>query len=459
MKKFDLVVIGAGSGLNVASKASAKGWKVAVIEEGPMGGTCLNRGCIPSKILIHNADIIETIQSAKKFGISAKLTGIDFKKIVSYSNNIVDKEAKEIEQGIRETENMELFKQRAEFVGNRTLKVGKETVFGEHVVIAAGTRPAVPPIQGIEKTGYITSDEALRLKKLPKSMIVVGGGYIAAELAHFFGALGTKITIVQRNKRLVPDEDEEIAGHFTKIFSKKYKVFLEHTANSAKKKGKRFVLQISKKDGTGKKTVSAEQLLIATGRIPNTDLLKVEKAGVQANKSGFVKVNEFLETSAKNVWAFGDIAGIFLFKHSANWEAQYVFHNLFHPEQKKQVDYTAMPHAVFSSPQVAGVGATEQELKEKGVAYAVGKLPFSKTGMGQALKDTEGFAKVLVSKETGKILGFHIIGHDAANMLHEVLVAMKAGNASIDAITKTVHIHPALSEVVQRVFYKIDWKN
>ena len=457
MQKFDLVVVGAGSGLNVVAEAASRNLRVALVEEGPMGGTCLNRGCIPSKMLVHHADIAETIANAKKFGFTAKIAGIDFRKIVKEVSSVVDSEAREIEEGVREDENTVLFKQRAEFVGDRILKVGKEKIFGEKVVIAAGTRPSIPPIDGLQGTGFLTSDEALRLEKQPKSMIIVGGGYIAAELAHFFGALGTKVTIVQRNRLLVPDEDEEIAAAFTKIFAKKHKVFLEHVVSRVKKRGKGFVATIEKKGGSGKKTIEAGQLLIATGRVPNTDTLKVESTGVETTKAGFVRVNEFLETTAKNVWALGDVAGIFLFKHSANLEASYVIYNMFNPDAKKAVDYTAMPHAVFSAPQIAGVGATEQELKAKGVDYAVGKHYFIKTGMGRALKDDTGFVKLLADKQTGKILGCHIMGTDASTLIHEVIVAMKAAGARISAITDSVHIHPALSEVVQRAFSRIEW--
>ena len=453
MQTFDLIVIGAGSGLNVSSAAAEREMKVAVVERGPMGGTCLNRGCIPSKIIIHSADVAETIKNSHLFGIKSRISSIDFAKITGRASDIIDKDAKEIEEGIREDKNTILFNTEAKFVAERTLKVGKETIKGNKVIIAAGTRPSVPNIDGLKDVDFITSDEALRLKKQQKVMTILGGGYIAAELAHFYGALGTKINIIQRRDVLVPNEDEEIAKKFTEIFRKKYNVLLGFDAVKVSKNGKNFVVVAKSKNST-KKLVS-DQLLVATGRVPNTDLLDVAKTNVAVDNNGFIKTNDYLETTAKNVWALGDIAGKFLFKHSANLEAEYVYYNAI-LGKKLKIDYTAMPHAIFSSPQVAGVGLREQDLKKKKTKYAVGEYSYIKSGMGTALQDNEGFVKIFADKKTRKILGCHILGTDASTLIHEVIIAMKAG-LKVDAISEAVHVHPALSEVVQRAVNSIEW--
>jgi len=457
MQTFDLIVIGAGSGLNISSAAAERGMKVAVVEKGPMGGTCLNRGCIPSKIMIHSADVAETIKKSNLFGIKSKISSIDFRKITSRASNLVDKEAKEIEEAIIEDKNTTLFKTGAKFVSYKTLKAGKEIIKGEKVIIAAGTRPLIPKIEGLEDSGYITSDEALRLAKQPKTLIIIGGGYIAAELAHFYGALGTKISIVQRARFLVPNEDEEIAMRFTEIFKRKYSVLTEfNAAKISKKKGKFIVIAESKK---AKKKIVSDALLVATGRIPNTDILDVKKTNVETDENGFIKTNGYLETTAKNIWALGDIVGRFLFKHSANLEAEYVYDNAI-LNKKAKVDYTAMPHAVFSSPQIAGVGLREQDLRQKGIeqgiGHATGKYRFINSGMGIALQDNEGFVKIFADRKTKKILGCHILGSEASNLIHEVIVAMKAG-LTTDSIQNAVHIHPALSEAVQRAVNSIEW--
>lgn len=456
MEEFDVIVIGGGSGLIVSSAAAGKGLKVAVVEEGPMGGTCLNRGCIPSKMIIHSADVLEQVKRAHLFGIQSKGYSVDFRKVVERATKLVDGEAAEIEQGITETENMTLFKTRARFVGERTLEVGKKKIKGEKVIIAAGTRPRVPPITGVNGVPFITSDEALRLTKQPKTLTIIGGGYISTELAHFFGTLGTNVTIVQRDAFLLPNEDKDVSEAFTPIFSGRHRVFTGHDVVDVRKKGDAIVTTIAPKSGKGEqKAIESDHLLFATGRIPNTDLLDVGKAGVKVDDKGYIVANPYLETSAQHVWAFGDIIGKYQLKHSANLEAQYVVQNAL-VGKRVAVDYTAMPHAIFTSPQIAGVGEREQDLVARKANFATGKYDYIRTGMGAAIEDSDGFVKVYADKKTKKILGCHIMGSDAAMLIHEVIVAMRMGGTTED-ILRAVHIHPALSEVVQRAVGAIEW--
>jgi dihydrolipoamide dehydrogenase len=277
-------------------------------------------------------------------------------------------------------------------------------------------------------------------------LTIIGGGYIAAELAHFFGSLGTKINIIQRRDILLPDEDEEVARKFTDMFSNKYSIHLGYHTQSVSKSSGTFTV-VAKNSPGRKIEVESDQLLIATGRTPNSDTLDLGKTGVKTDSAGFIAVDNHLETNVKGIFALGDAVGRYLFKHAANHEAQYAYHNLTH-DKKIPVDYTAMPHAVFSSPQVAGAGYTEQELKQNNIQYSKAIYPYIRTAMGEAIEDRDGFVKLLASKE-GKILGCHIIGSQASILIHEVLVAMKLG-AGVNSIVRTVHIHPALSEVVSR---------
>ena len=454
MENFDVIVIGAGSGLNISSATSANGLKTAIVEQGPMGGTCLNRGCIPSKMIIHSADVAEMINKAKEFGINPKGYKVDFRKITERASGLVDKDSRNIEKGIRADKNTTLFKTEGKFVGYKTLRVGSKTIKGDKIIIAAGTRPQIPPIEGLDKVEHMTSTGALRLTKQPKSLTVIGGGYIAAELAHFYGALGTKINIIQRRDVLIPNEDREIAEEFTKIFSKKYNIFLNSDAIKVSKKNNKIVTTIKNKKNNKTKNIISDRLLVAAGRVPNTDILDIAKTAVKVDKKGYVKVNGYMETTARNIWALGDICGKYLFKHSANLEAQYVYNNAF-GKQKKKIDYSAMPHAIFSSPQIAGVGYTEEELREKKIPYLVGRKRYIETGMGTALNDKDGFVKLLAHKKTRKILGCHIIGTDASTLIHEVIVAMKA-KQKVDILEDAVHVHPALSEVVQRAVWNIE---
>lgn len=446
MQEFDLIVIGSGSGLDVANAVAQDGLRVAIIEKGRMGGTCLNRGCIPSKLLIHSADVAETIKSAANFGINVNEFSVDFEKIVSRASGIVDSDSDGIRRAFSEVDNPKLFPQECRFVGEKSISVGGQTIRGDKILIASGTRPAIPKIKGLEGSGFITSDEALRLKKQPQTLTIIGGGYIAAELAHFFGSLGTKINIIQRHGVLVPDEDEELARKFTEVFSKKYGVHLGyHTESVSKDDG---IFKVVARSSAGKIIeIESDQLLVAAGRTPNSDTLDLARAGVKTDATGFIIVDEQLETNIKGIFALGDAVGRYMFKHSANHEAQYAYYNLIH-DKKIPVDYAAMPHAVFSSPQLASAGYTEQELKDKNIQYVKATYPYVKTAMGGAIEDRDGFVKMLVSKE-GKILGCHIIGSHASMLIHEVLIVMKLG-ASVQSIVRTVHIHPALSEVVSR---------
>ncbi len=454
-KRYDTIVVGAGSGLLISSEAARRGLKVAVIDQGPFGGTCLNRGCIPSKMLIHSADVMETIQRAQLFGISAKVTGIDWKKIVSRVTRTVDTEAREIEQGNRTVKNITVYKDTARFVGRKKLKVGKDIITADKIFICAGTRPSVPPIPGLDKVKYITSDEALRLPKQPKSMVVIGGGYIASELVHFFGSLGTKVTILQRSGWLLTNEDTEVAQAFTRAFSRKHNVVLNANTQRVFPQGKQIAVEYTV--GNKKHVVVGEQLLVATGRIPNTDILDVTKSGIMTHKPGFVTTNEYMETNVPGIWAIGDIAGVYLFKHSANLEAEYAMHNAVNPKNKVKVPYDAMPHAVFSSPQIGSVGMTEEELKEKKIPYVIGKYKYHNAAYGHSIEDKDGFVKVLADPKTRAILGCHILGTDASTLIHEVIVAMK-GKLGVDGILNAVHVHPALPEVIQRAFAAIEFE-
>ena len=450
VEKFDLVVIGSGSGLDVANEAARNGLKVAIIESGPVGGTCLNRGCIPSKMLLHVADLVETVRSSHKFSVNADNISVNFPKIVKEVSDFVDDESSGIEKYLSSAKNPTLFRGIAEFTGHKELRVGNTLIRGRKILIAAGARPKIPEFPGLIEVGYLTSTEALRLSSLPESLIIIGGGYIAVELAHFFGSLGSKVYIIQRSDRLLTREDEEISRSFTKEFAKKHRVLLSSEPEMITKKEGVYHVKVKSSIEENSITVRAKKLLIAVGVTPNTDTLKLERTGVKLDESGFIIVDEYLETNVKGIFSLGDVIGKYMLKHSANMEAQYSYYNIIDSGNKIPVNYNAIPHAVFTSPQIAGVGLSEQEAKAMELDFVVGKYRYIDTGMGMALKDESGFVKILVEKASRKILGCHIMGIDASTLLHEVVVAMNAGNGNIENITETVHTHPALSEVVLR---------
>ena len=460
MDELDFLVVGSGSGLDVANAAANQGQSVGIVEKGPLGGTCLNRGCIPSKQLLYHADVVETIERADEYDIDAAVNGVDFATIVRKVNEDVGGDAASIRRGLESSDSHTLYAGEGRFVGDRTLEIvdGDDRgarVRADTVLIAAGTRPSIPDIDGIEAVEYLTSTEALRLETPPEHLVIVGGGYIAAELGHFFGTFGSDVTIVGRRPNLLPEADPEVAEAFTERYADRFTLHTGHAATSVEETGDGIELTARPYeygDGgvqDGEVVVTGDELLVAAGRRPNTDVLDVEAAGVDVDERGFVETDEYLRTTADGVWALGDIAGEFLLKHSANHEARTAVRNIL-GDDLQAVDYTAMPWAVFASPEVAGVGATEAELEDAGREYATRTYSYDQTARGDAMH-ADGFLKAIIDLE-GTILGCHIVGPEASNLIQEVVVAMTAGSGSVRDIRESVHIHPALSEVVQRGF-------
>lgn len=380
MGEFDLIVIGGGSGLDVASGAAGQDLSVAMIEKDPLGGTCLNRGCIPSKMLIHRADVAEEIHGAERFGIHADIEDIDFSAMIQEVNAEVTEHSQDTERGLQQSDNHTLFQTTGEFVEDGTLEVDDERITAEKVVVAAGSRPVVPPIEGLDSVSYLTSKEALELENQPDHLIVIGGGYIAAELGHFYGTLGTDITIIGREDELLSNEHVDVRETVTDVFDDRYTVHTGYSATQVDSENGTITVTGESEDGD-EIEATGDELLVAAGRKPNTDLLNVEAAGIDTDDRGFIETDEYLETTAENVWALGDIADNYMFKHSANREAQYVYYNAI-AERRREVDCTAMPHSVFTSPQVAGVGKTEDDLREADRDYTVGAEQYRNVGMG-----------------------------------------------------------------------------
>lgn len=451
MEKFDVLVIGSGSGMLVASAAVDRGFKVAVVENGPIGGTCINRGCVPSKMLIYPADVTVLIGEAARIGVKATVDAVEFKSIMGRMHALVGADTKMQAHAVEHTANLKWLKGTGEFTGAYTLKVNGEEVTAPLIFIASGARAAVPKVKGSDRVGYLTSDTVLELDSPPKSLVILGGGYIGVEYGHFFSAVGTNVTIVQRGPRILPDEEPEISDLLKLELQKRMNIFTGYEAVEVKQKGNlKIVVAKSRVDGSVRE-FSAEALMVAAGRAPNSDLLKPHKTGVKLDDRGYIKVNEFLETDKKNIFAFGDAIGKYMFKHVANYEAGVALHNALH-DHKVEVDYSAVPHAVFTHPQVASVGLKEEEAKRQGYKILVGRALYKDTAMGAAMGEPDGFVKVIVEEETDKILGGHIVGPEASVLIQEIVNAMNTENKSYVPIMRAMHIHPALAEVVQQAF-------
>jgi mycothione reductase len=291
----------------------------------------------------------------------------------------------------------------------------------------------------------------LELEKPPNNIIIVGGGYIGVEYGHFFSGIGTKTTIIQRSPRILPEEEPEISDLLKRELEKRMEIFTDLEVVEVKQKSDVNTLIARNREDGSYREFSAEALMIAAGRVPNSDLLKPEKTGVKLDERGYVKVNDYLETGKKNIWAFGDAIGKEMFKHVANYEAGIVWHNAVH-DHKVPMDFSAAPHAAFTHPQVASVGLKEAEAKQQGHKILVGKAFYRSTAMGGAMGEPEGFVKVIVEQETGKILGGHIIGAEASILIQEIVNAMVTENRSFVPIVRAMYVHPALAEVVQNAF-------
>ncbi|MHB8586394.1 MAG: dihydrolipoyl dehydrogenase family protein [Thermoplasmatota archaeon] len=457
MDRFDLIVVGTGTGLDVANWALEEGWTVAIIERDRPGGTCLNRGCIPSKIVIHSADVAETIRRARAFGILPAGFEVDFPAVIRRASSHVDHESQEIRTALRGSTNPRFYEGTASFVAPKTLRVGDSTLFGERILLATGTRPHIPPIPGLSTVPFLTSTEALRVDHLPRSMTILGGGYIGLEMAHFYGSLGCAITIVQRPSTLANHEDRDVARAVTEAArGRGFTVWTDAEAISAAVAAKdpatgRTGITVTVRDRMRGRIfeVTSETLLVAVGLTPNSDTLNLPATGVEVDARGYIKTDEYLETTTPGIFALGDAVGRFNLKHAANHEALYVIENMRNPDVKVAVDYEGMPKAIFGSPQVAAMGATEQALEAAGRPYLRGVWRYEDTAMGKALEDHGGFVKLLVDPESGTLLGCHIVGPDASILIHEVLVAARMPGG-VQAIRDAIHIHPALSEVVHR---------
>ncbi|ADB59157.1 pyridine nucleotide-disulphide oxidoreductase dimerization region [Haloterrigena turkmenica DSM 5511] len=464
MDEYDLIAVGGGSGSQVATAAAERGLETAVIERGPLGGACITRGCVPSKALIHRADIADSVRHAEAFGVGAALEGVDYGEMTAAIHDTVYEKADRQEASLEDAENVTLYRGEGRFADERTLEVdlndgGDVEVRGDSVVLGVGGRPMIPPIDGLEDVDFLTSDDALFLDEQPDSLVVVGGGYIGAELGYFFAALGTDVSLVGRSERLVPREDDAVSEVVTESLERYCDVYTGYEAAKVAENDTGVVVTAEPNEGgdgddgessTGDGVeLEADDLLLATGRRPNTDTLNLEATGVETDDGEYVVVDDRLETTCDGVWALGDIVGEQPFKHAADYEAKTVSANLLE-DGDQAVDYGAMPHAIFTEPQVASVGRTEGELEDADREYESATVPFDAAPLGMIMDADDGFVKVLAAPD-GEILGCHIVGPQASTLIQEVVTAMEGGG-TVDDVAEPVHVHPALSEVVYTAF-------
>ncbi len=447
-QEFDLVVVGAGSGNSVLT-SDFSDWQIAIIEKDTFGGTCLNRGCIPSKMLVYVADMAHQANNTAHLGIDTVLQSVRWPDIVKRVFGRIDPIAKGGEEYRLSLDNVTVFKHQAHFVGHKTLDVNGQLIRGEHIVLAAGARPYIPPIAGLAEVDYHTSDSIMRLAEVPERLLILGGGYIAAELGHVFEALGSKVCIINRSEMLLRAADEDVSAAFTAIMAERMDCVLGLPVTEITQSGAEITVH------TTKQSVTGDALLVATGRVPNGDQLEVARTGVRLNNHGYVVTDEFLRTDTAGIWALGDICHAAQLKHTANEDTRVVAHNIAHPEDLQRPNYAGIPHAVFAHPQVAAVGATEQHLRATKQPYSRAVRSYADTAYGWAMEDTHSFVKLLADPATRLLLGAHILGPQAPTLLQQLIQGMQFG-LTIDQMAQgQLYIHPALTEVVEQALLEL----
>jgi mycothione reductase len=396
-------------------------------------------------MLIYPADRIREIEEAGKFGIKVKITRIDFGSIMERMKKAVNAGRNSLRKEIKSARNLDFYQGEAHFSGNSTLELSHEQIKGKKIFIASGSRPFIPPIEGLAGANYLTNESALGLKKRPKSIVIIGGGYIGVEYGHFFGAMGARVTILGRGDVLVPGEEPEISTLLEKELKKRMNVHAGTIAIGVERSGRKTTVHArDKKSGRSKKFV-AERVMVATGRVSNAGLLKPENTGVMIDERGFIKVDDHLRTSADNIWAVGDIIGRQMFTHAGDKEAEIAWHNATHDEKIK-MDFIAVPHVVFSHPQIASIGLTEAQARKQ-YTVLVGKARYSDIVAGDTMAEKEGFAKAIVEKGSRRLLGVHVIGPYASFIIQEAANVV-ADRGRVNAIIDKMHAFPTLPELI-----------
>ena len=443
--KLDVVVIGGGSAGYAAARAAADlGARVGIVDKGPLGGLCILRGCMPSKTLLRSSDIMSLIRRAKEFGLGASNLRVDLAAINDRKRRLIKGFADyRIEQ--LKSKRFKLIRGSARFESATRIRVGSKTVDAGSFVIATGSVHKKVAVPGLEDVGYITSDDALDLRKLPRSMIVLGGGPIATELGQFYCRMGTRTTLIQRSGHIQSASDEDLARPVEARFREEgMKVYTGTQLN-----------RVTKRNGTitahflheGKpKRASAQTLLQALGRCPALQGLDLEKAGVSV-ENGQILVDDGMRTRARNIFAAGDCTGQFEIVHIAIQQGEIAGHNAVRGTRKKQIDYRLNAGVVFTDPQIASVGLTEKDCLREGIDYWVAKHPFDDHGKSLTMGETHGFVKILCDPGSGVILGGHIVGPEAAEMFHE-LIAVMYYRGTVHDLAQIPHYHPTLSEIV-----------
>lgn len=449
MTTFDVIIIGGGPGGYVAAlRGASEGLRVALIEAGQLGGTCLNQGCIPSKTYLKNAEILEEIEQGKQRGILVKDVEFSMEGMVSYKNSVLNNLRMGI-QSLLKARKIEVFNglgliknsQEVEVISNNE----KTTLSTKNIIIATGSRPLIPKVDGLENVQYHTTDTIFDLKTLPKSMTIVGGGVIGVELADVFSSLGSKVTIIEYSNRIIAMEDEEASKALhKKLHDKGINILTNHLVTSVNEENGLKMLVVEKKSGE-KDVISSEELLIAVGRTPNDSATKHIDL---AYNGAFIKVNDYLQTNISNIYAVGDVIGGYQLAHVASAEGLTVIENIL--GNQKKMDYSIVPRCIYTNLQIASIGQSENDLKSKGVDYTVTKYNLFGNGKAQTLGKKDGFVKVFTDAKYGEIYGMCMVGPYVTELIGQGSAYMSL-EGTVYEMAEMIQPHPSLSEIFMEV--------
>lgn len=454
---YDLIIIGTGSGNSIPGP-EFDDKSIAIVEKGVFGGTCLNVGCIPTKMYVYAADIAKEIGDAAKFGIDATYHGVDWSSIVK---RVFARRIDPIAQGGEayrrgpETPNIDVYDMHAKFVGDKTISTGQsgeeKIITGDQIVIATGSRPFIP--SDIKNSGarYYTNEDIMRLPDLPGSLVIVGGGFIALEFAHVFASLGTKVTIINRSEVVLRDADADISARITELSRDRFDIRMSTLVTDVSDNADGTVTMTL---NTGENIV-ADALLVATGRTPNGDQMDLAKGGIDMIGRS-IQVDEYGRTTSPGVWALGDVSSPYKLKHVANAEMRAVRHNLLHPDSLQVMPHKYVPAAVFTNPQIAQVGLTESEAREAGYNLSIKIQNYGDVAYGWAMEDSTGFVKLIADKDSGRLLGAHLIGSQASTLIQQLITVMTFDLDLREVATQQYWIHPALPEVIENALLGLD---
>lgn len=447
-EKFDVAVIGGGPGGYVSAiRAARLGGKVALIERSELGGTCLNRGCIPTKTLIHGANLFTTLKSSQGWGIEIADMQLNMEKLIAQKDRIV----KSLKQGIEkliEANKIRFFIGHGQLIDNKKIAVKKEKevieIEAENIILATGSKPSVPPIPGVNNEGVITSDEALKMVNVPGELVIVGAGVIGLEFACLFAYLGANVTVLEAQDEILPMVDNEIVKRVVPIWKKQgVKIEKPATVQSILKSNGKLLVEYANKKGNNQ--LICDNVLLAAGRKPYIGKEVLGDVKIDFEKQ-FVKVNEKMQTSIPNIYAIGDIVNSPMLAHIASAEGIIAAENA--RGYLNMIDYDVIPGCIFSSPEIAYVGLKEEEAKAKYEKIKVAKIPFSSNGRVLTLGEQVGMLKMIMDEKTKKIVGAHVFGYMASELIAEITLAME-NQLTADDIANTVHSHPSLSELIQ----------